>query len=32
MIAMVGYLKFKMGKFGNQSQVANARMEFDIFK
>jgi N6-L-threonylcarbamoyladenine synthase len=31
MIAMVGYLKFKMNKFGNQSQVANARMEFDIY-
>jgi N6-L-threonylcarbamoyladenine synthase len=32
MIAMVGYLKYKMGKFGHQAQVANARMEFDVFK
>ena len=32
MIAMVGYLKFKMGKFGNQTQVANARMEFDVYQ
>jgi hypothetical protein len=32
MIAMVGYLKFKMVKLGNQTDVANARMEFDIFK
>ncbi len=32
MIAMVGYLKFKMGKFGNQTQVANARLEFDVYQ
>jgi N6-L-threonylcarbamoyladenine synthase len=32
MIAMVGYLKFKMNKFGNQTQVANARMEFDVYQ
>jgi N6-L-threonylcarbamoyladenine synthase len=32
MIAMVGYLKFKMNKFGNQTQVANARMEFDVYE
>ena len=32
MIAMVGYLKFKMGKLGNQTDVANARMEFDVFQ
>jgi N6-L-threonylcarbamoyladenine synthase len=32
MIAMVGYLKFNMGKFGNQTQLANARMEFDVFQ
>jgi N6-L-threonylcarbamoyladenine synthase len=31
MIAMVGYLKFELGKLGNQSQTADARMEFDIF-
>jgi N6-L-threonylcarbamoyladenine synthase len=31
MIAMVGYLKFKRGKIGNQTQVASARMEFDTF-
>lgn len=31
MIAMVGYLKFKNGKTGNQTQVADARMEFDLF-
>jgi len=32
MIAMVGYLKYKIGKVGNQAQVANARMEFDVYK
>lgn len=32
MIAMVGYLKYQKGKFGNQTQVASARMEFDEYK
>lgn len=32
MIAMVGYLKYTMGKTGNQAQVASARMDFDIYK
>lgn len=31
MIAMVGYLKYKLLKFGNQTQTANARMEFDAY-
>lgn len=30
MIAMVGYLKFKSGMLGNQHQVADPRMQFDI--
>lgn len=32
MIAMVGYLKYKKGKLGNQSQVALARMDFDTYE
>ena len=31
MIAMVGYLKFKMGVTGTQAQVPSARMEFDRY-
>jgi N6-L-threonylcarbamoyladenine synthase len=31
MIAMVGYLKFKKGKRGFQTQIADPRMEFDLF-
>lgn len=32
MIAMVGYFKFKKEKTGKQTDVANARMEFDVYK
>jgi N6-L-threonylcarbamoyladenine synthase len=32
MIAMVGYLKFKKGVFGNQTQTAVARLDFDMLK
>ncbi|HRG59326.1 MAG TPA: tRNA (adenosine(37)-N6)-threonylcarbamoyltransferase complex transferase subunit TsaD [Bacteroidia bacterium] len=31
MIAMVGNLKYKLLKFGNQTQTASARMEFDTY-
>ena len=31
MIAMVGNLKYKLLKFGNQTQTASARMEFDAY-
>ncbi len=31
MIAIAGYLKYKLGKIGQQSDSAQARMDFDIF-
>jgi N6-L-threonylcarbamoyladenine synthase len=31
MIAMVGYLKYKKEKLGSQTQIADPRMEFDLY-